>query len=842
MSRALAATALAASLAAAAGAGEGAGGILTESSYWRWYVTLQRPTYREGSEVKPLTRKLKWGEKRIIDQLESPAPPADWAQPGFDDSRWPRSRLDWCRWLAFSRFSTAVVCLRGRFTVANPAGADLRLAARYIGGMVVYLNGQEVHRADMPPGATSPTSYADPYEEKHYVDSGGGFPSMRREADAQKLTRMRERSVQGVRLPRGALKPGVNVLAVELHRSPYAALCTKWFVKKNNEARWPHLDLGEIRLTCAGGGAVPNVSRPSGVQVWVQDRNDRITVGDYGDPNEKDQRVRIVGARGGAFCGQLVVGSSQPLAGVKVTASDLKGPGGGIPAKNVTVLYGLMNWESRRYGAWAHGLTERPPGSVPVAGGGGAVLPVLLRVRIPADAEAGEYRGDVSVSAGGKSTRVPAELYVAEWKVPDPKEYRTYMGIYQSPTSLAMKYKVKPWSEEHWKLIEASFALLGRVGNNMVTVDVVDETQFGSPQGMVTWIRKEDGSYDYDYSILDRYLKLAVKHCGKQDYVCLQIWHAGGWSCRPADNKCTVQVLDRKTGERSSMQVPPWGKPQAVAFWKPFLAKTRERLAELEMPGAMTVGILSCSTAPNEVFQTISDAWPGGEAARWHRGCHVTTKSEVPYKVSKVGNNTVSLHEHCYGMSMVGPGVEPLPAFHEFRGRPGTAYFRVSGHEHATTLVSYRTMAERGVFCGKQGIGRICLDFFEVMEKARGRVSQRDIYNRYPHSSCDQRQPTLKKLVWAAPGGPATTMRYEALCEGLQECEALLVLSRGAAKAGGELAGKCEKCIRDHLWYCHTRNQHRWAHSYVHMNHEGWQELSRRTFDLAAEVAEKLGK
>jgi hypothetical protein len=819
-------------IAAALGAGGArAGEVLSEKGYWRWHVTLTRPTYKEGDEVKLLTRRLKWGERRIVEHLESPAPPADWVKPDFDDSIWPRSRLTWSRWLAFSRFSTSMVCLRGRFTVTNPAGADLSLSMKYIGGAVVYLNGEEIHRSHMPAGKTSPETFADAYEEKHYRDSGGKFHSMYRKADAAKHTAARIRSAGPVRLPAKHLRRGVNVLAVELHRSSYPALCTKWFVKKNNNARWPHADLAEIRLT--GSGAVPNVSRPQGVQVWVHDRNDRVTAGDYGDPNEKEQRIRIVGARNGSFCGQLVVGSSAAIAGAKVTPSDLKGEGGSIPAENVTVLYGRLDWSSRTHGSWSHGLEEKPPASAP-AGKDGAVLPVLLRVRIPAEAKAGDYRGSVSVSAGGKSFKLPVELYVADWRVPDPKEYRTYMGIYQSPTSLAMQYKVEPWSEEHWKLIDRSFELLGRVGNKMVNVNVVDETQMGNPEGFITWIKKPDGSYDYDYSIFDRYLATAVKHCGKQDYVCLQIWHAGGWSHRPVDNKCTVQVREGKDGKPTPMQVPLWGKPEAAAFWKPFFAKTQERLAKAGMPKAMTVGILSCSTAPNEVFQSMSDAWPGGEAARWHRGCHVTTKSEVPYKVSKVGNNTVSLHEHCYGMSMVSPYVEKLPPLHDYRGRPGTAYFRVSGHEHATTLVSYRTMAQRGLFCGKQGIGRICLDFFPVMKNARGRLA--DTYNRYPHSSCAQREPTLKKLAWASPSGPATTMRHEALCEGLQESEALLVISRAAA-GSGKLAEECRKCVRDHLWYCHVRNQHRWAHTYVHMNHHGWQELSRRTFDLAARVA-----
>ena len=33
-----------------------------------------------------------------------------------------------------------------------------------------------------------------------------------------------------------------------------------------------------------GDGIEPNISRPRGVQVWIQDCNDRVYTVDYGDP------------------------------------------------------------------------------------------------------------------------------------------------------------------------------------------------------------------------------------------------------------------------------------------------------------------------------------------------------------------------------------------------------------------------------------------------------------------------------------------------------------------------------------------------------------------------------
>jgi hypothetical protein len=257
----------------------------------------------------------------------------------------------------------------------------------------------------------------------------------------------------------------------------------------------------------------------------------------------------------------------------------------------------------------------------------------------------------------------------------------------------------------------------------------------------------------------------------------------------------------------------------------------------------MCVGILSDSTAPPEVFKTMKESWPDG-SARWHRGCHTHTNHARPYGISKGGGNVVVLHEHCYGMSMVKPDVSPLPKLHEFRGKPGTAYFRVSGHMVTSTQLSTRTMVERGLWCQKQGIGRICFDFWNHGKPRRG-SNFNDIYNRYPHSSCAQRRPSLAYMSWPGKEGAETNKRFELFLLGLQSSEAMMVISEGAAsgaRIGAELAGKCEKLLRERLTFCHARDVQRWNHVYYNTNHGGWRDLDKRTYDLAGEVARKLGK
>ena len=93
-------------------------------------------------------------------------------------------------------------------------------------------------------------------------------------------------------------------------------------------------------------------------------------------------------------------------------------------------------------------------------------------MRVPADAAPGVYEGKLSVS-GPKPTQVPIRLKVVDWKLPDPKDYVTHMGIIQSPETVAMKYKVPLWSEKHWKLIEKSFQHLGEIGNKVVVLPLI---------------------------------------------------------------------------------------------------------------------------------------------------------------------------------------------------------------------------------------------------------------------------------------------------------------------------------------------------------------------------------
>jgi hypothetical protein len=393
------------------------------------------------------------------------------------------------------------------------------------------------------------------------------------------------------------------------------------------------------------------------------------------------------------------------------------------------------------------------------------------------------------------------------------------------------------WSEKHWKLLERSFRLLARAGNRMINVPVVDRTQFGNEEGFITWVRKADGSYDYDLSVFERYVRLAVTHWGGLDHVVLQIWHAAGWSARKADQKNTVRVRDAATGTVSHMQVPAFDSPEARTFWRPLFDRIRASLARHGLDQALCVGILSDSTAPDPVFKMFDEVLP--PRALWHRGCHVHngTASLKRYRAGK-GGGLVVLHEHCYGLKIANPD-RPLPPFWNLRGAPGTAYDRISNHERYMSLAWYRNTAMLSLFRRKKGVGRICLDFWPVLKDQRGR--RKWIYNRYPESSCAQRRPSMQKMTWPGPEGAESTICYEAFLEGIQDAEAVVVVSeaidRHADKIGTKLRAECQKVLVDLLRYQTFGRDH----APTRPVHHGWQEYSRRLYDCAAQVSARIG-
>ena len=147
-------------------------------------------------------------------------------------------------------------------------------------------------------------------------------------------------------------------------------------------------------------------------------------------------RVQLEAARDEVESFQLVVVPSDGnLEGVEVETSPLQGEGKRIPVEWCRVEYvetaPPKGYFPERVGWWPDILM--PPAPFDVAKE--KQQPVWVRVTVPPDAAAGDYKGEVTVRHAGHSVSVPVELRVRDFGLPRPGSLACPFGLYPGTLS-----------------------------------------------------------------------------------------------------------------------------------------------------------------------------------------------------------------------------------------------------------------------------------------------------------------------------------------------------------------------------------------------------------------------
>ncbi len=900
-------------LVAAAQTETGAGETVLLDGKSLWHCRFVKGTElirKESGELShivesPLWQRVRIDGKYVKKTTALPAvrrrpgkPSAKWMEPDFDDSSWrlhagpfngagsnKSYRQNLC-------VKMRLVFLRGKFQVANPASGHLTLSMAFEGGAAVYVNGKEIKRSHLPKGELTLSTPAEDYPEDAYFIEGrlvGGDMHKKH----PKVFAKRVRRFEGVKIPASALRKGVNVLAVRLHCAPLneKVFSAKLMKGSRKYSLWPRVGLEELKLAVHGMASVrPGIrtgDRPKGFRVWNHTVAGRITVADCGDPADTLHPVRIVGVRNGTFTGVVGTSSDAAIRGLKAVASVLTGPGS-IPASNVELLYprpdrpGLRSSHPDEFDT----LEKSAPGEVPV-GKYGAVQPIWIRVRVPADAKPGDYTGKVTiVTAGGKPVEVPVALQVIDWKMPDPGAFTTHMGLVQSPGSLAMKYGVEMWSEEHWKLVDESLRLMGQLGARVLYLPLVARTHFGNAHSMVTWVKKGD-SYTHDFSTVEKYVATAAKRFGGNiPVVCAYAWTpvkmAPHWAGKTVatkkefkgilggdldkadeffrDREILFSVKDPATKELKVLKGPKWGTPECDAFWKPVMAGVKSILAKHGLEKSMMVGLCGDFTPGEGAVKTLAATAPW---APWVVHSHATSwlrngvrKQPVGYMVFVWGGYPWSpdlVNKYSRRSRFAGWKCSKLVGKfgrNEFRQKMSPqSEHRVFPEASIVADGVFGSFGEGGKkdHTGVDGIARMGADFWPVMKDKRGRVKG-ILAGRYvPWGGLDISSHGIHYVIGPGRKGPVTTARFEMLRECLQECQARILLEKILADPArrGKIGEKWAKRTQE-LLDRRTRVTmdfditHKGKHDKRFYVCSGWQERSRLLYTAAAETSRKL--
>ena len=584
-----------------------------------------------------------------------------------------------------------------------------------------------------------------------------------------------------------------------------------------------------------------------------------------------------------------MVSSTGSIRGLKAHVTDLKGPGGTIVASSIQVAYPIFangtgmsssGEKSLEIGNWPlyDPLDPLPPKEVkesvwPVtyvtARKFPAMQPVWMTVRVPRTAAAGEYRGTVTVEAeGAKPVAAGLELeVVGDWVLPDPQAFKTYVGLLECPDAVASYYKVGLWSEQHWKLMDKVFEVLGQLGTKDLYIPLAAKTHLGNPYSMVEWVKQADGSYRCDTHIAERYLDLAIKHMGKIPTVCLYVSTRSQYGFQSAVDQPIVTEMDPATGKLKDMLPPKWGTPAARTFWKPVIEKMRGILAKRGLENSMFFGYLADGIGPAEgnssgMSNHFADLRAISPQTKWIASSHWPPLSwragptlRGPdflgalswmwgplLSVSWMDENDTPWWKPSYGWR---DRTVPLTMLAGSRSRNPTLV-----NDHCPNVTRWRVAPEAVLLSKKsdgytyQGFGPWGADFWG------NECVTFDSYHNVGLS-----ETPVRWLVGPGQDGPVPSCRTRMLQEGLQEAEVRIyvqnaLLDPGSkAKLGTDLARRCREACDERTRNFTYMSSFRYSDSAEAMPRQrlipdvaAWEDASVRLYRLADEVQKALAK
>jgi len=162
-------------------------------------------------------------------------------------------------------------------------------------------------------------------------------------------------------------------------------------------------------------------------------------------PTAVADAVRIRAARNEAEAAQLVIRPKRTIKNFRVTAEALSGPGGAtIPATRIEVLrvgYVPVTQPTDHTGAVGDWPDPLPPLTGPIDLPAGRNQPLWVRVKVPAGAPGGTYRGRIRLTGGGYRTGVPLAVEVYNFRLPDRMTCVTAFGF--SPSNVWRYQKIR---------------------------------------------------------------------------------------------------------------------------------------------------------------------------------------------------------------------------------------------------------------------------------------------------------------------------------------------------------------------------------------------------------------
>ncbi|MFS8616075.1 MAG: DUF6067 family protein [Solitalea sp.] len=226
-----------------------------------------------------------------------------------------------------------------------------------------------------------------------------------------------------------------------------------------------------------------------------------------------------------------------------------------------------------------------------------SVRPVWVQIQVPEDAEPGAYRGTITITNRGKVEVSPLTIYltVQDHVLPPPSQWDFHLDLWQNPFAESRVHQVTNWSTAHFEAMEPSMRLLAGAGQKIITASIIHDPwnsqTYDIYETMVRWIKKKDGSWEYDYTVFDKWVEYMSDLGIDQQINC--------YSMVPWNLK--FYYFDEHLG-RDTLVVAQPGTAEYEAHWRPMLESFAAHLKE---KGWFEKTTIAMDERPLEAMQAV---------------------------------------------------------------------------------------------------------------------------------------------------------------------------------------------------------------------------------------------
>lgn len=148
--------------------------------------------------------------------------------------------------------------------------------------------------------------------------------------------------------------------------------------------------------------------------------------------------------------------------------------------------------------------------------------PIWCTLEVPEKAEPGIYKTQLLISStqGGKERvvkRLDLTIEVLAQTLPAAKNQQFHVDFWQQPYALSRWINTERWSKEHIEALKPYLKLLARSGQKVVSAILFYEPwgdqSYDKFSPMIQTTKRKDGSWSYDYTVFDHWVKLC-EECG----------------------------------------------------------------------------------------------------------------------------------------------------------------------------------------------------------------------------------------------------------------------------------------------------------------------------------------